>query len=201
MLPAASSSVLTQGVLKRLLTKPVTWVAVVLLGLGAAAGLYWFQPWRLFTDTTVNETLSTPAASPAGTPAADPVGAAASGEPAGPAEPVVVRTGAFITHEHATAGSARLVRNPDGSHQVELIGLDTSDGPDLRVWLTDQEVRTGSAGWRVFDDGKWSELGRLKGNRGDQVYPVPQDIDPDDYRSISIWCKRFAVSFGAAARK
>jgi len=194
-------------VLKRLFAKPVTWVAVVLLGLGGAAGLYWFQPWRLFTDTTVTEALSTPAPSAAGTRAGEPAESAPSAaEPAEsapraaePAEPVVVRTGSFITHEHATAGTARLVRNPDGSHQVELVGLDTSNGPDLRVWLTDQEVKKGSAGWRVFDDGEWTELGRLKGNRGDQVYPVPGNIDPGDYRSISIWCKRFAVSFGAAS--
>jgi hypothetical protein len=193
----------------------VTWVAVVLLAAGAAAGLYWFQPWRLVTDTTVTETLSVPvAAAPSAAGAASraagpPSGGAgpASGEagpdpggagPAAGAEPVVVRKGAFITHEHATSGTARLVRNPDGSHQVELVGLDTSDGPDLRVWLTDQPVKEGTSGWRVFDDGEWSELGRLKGNRGNQVYPVPASIDVDDYRSISIWCKRFAVSFGAA---
>jgi hypothetical protein len=154
-----------------------------------AAGLYWFQPWRLLTSTTVTETLSVPAAptpSAAGTPAPEPVA-------------TIVGQGSFVTHEHETSGTARLVRNPDGSHQVELVGLDTSNGPDLRVWLTDQEVRKGSAGWHVFDDGKWSELGRLKGNRGDQVYPLPADLDPADYRSISIWCKRFSVSFGAAA--
>jgi Electron transfer DM13 len=184
-------------VLKRLFAKPVTWVAVLVLGAGAAFGLYWFQPWRLFTDNTVNETLSTVAAAPSS--AATSSSAAAPSVAAEPAGPVVVRTGSFVTHEHATAGTARLVRNPDGSHQVELVDLDTSDGPDLRVWLTDQEVREGSAGWRVFDDGKWTELGRLKGNRGDQVYPVPGKVDPEDYRSISIWCKRFAVSFGAAA--
>ncbi|RSM70106.1 hypothetical protein DMB66_10010 [Actinoplanes sp. ATCC 53533] len=178
--------------LKRLLTRPVTWVVAVLLGVGGGAGLYWFEPWRLFTDTTVNETLS--AATVPSNAAAD--GSAPTSAAAGP---IVVRTGSFITHEHATAGTARLVRNPDGSHQVELIGLDTSDGPDLRVWLTDQEVKKGPAGWRVFDDGEWTELGRLKGNRGDQVYPVPGTVDPGDYRSISIWCKRFAVSFGAAS--
>jgi hypothetical protein len=164
-------------------------VVVVLLGAVAGAGLFWFQPWRLFTDTTVTEALSVPvvpAPSATGTPAVDPIA------------PVVLGTGSFVTHEHATSGTARLVRNPDGSHQVELVGLDTSDGPDLRVWLTDQKVREGSAGWRVFDDGKWAELGRLKGNRGDQVYPLPADLDPADYRSLSIWCKRFAVSFGAA---
>lgn len=186
--------------LKRLLVKPVTWVAVALLGVGGVAGLYWFQPWRLFTDTTVAEAL-TAAAPPA---SAGPVGAgpsataSATAPAVAPAEAVVVRAGDFVTHEHATAGTARLVRNPDGSHQVELVGLDTSDGPDLRVWLTDQAVRKGTAGWRVFDDGKWAELGRLKGNRGDQVYRIPAGVDPGDYRSISIWCKRFAVSFGAA---
>ena len=186
-------------VLRRLFTRPVTWLAIVVLGAGGAAGLYWFQPWRLFTDTTVTEALSVPVApapSPAGTPSAQP--AASAPTSAAPAVAVVVRTGSFVTQEHATAGTARLVRNPDGSHQVELAGLDTSDGPDLRVWLTDQEVRKGRAGWRVFDDGRWIELGRLKGNRGDQVYPVPADADPGDYRSVTIWCKRFAVSFGAA---
>ena len=162
-----------------------------MLVIALGAGLYWFQPWRLFTDTTVNETLSAPVASAA------PV-ASKTGVPAAPAAAQVLRKGSFITHEHETAGTARLVRNPDGSHQIELVGLDTSDGPDLRVWLTDQPVKKGTAGWRVFDDGAWSELGRLKGNRGDQVYPVPAGVDPDDFRSISIWCKRFAVSFGAA---
>lgn len=180
----------------------MTWVVVVLLGIGGGAGLYWFQPWRLFTDTTVNEALSVATApSSAAADGSAPSGAApSSAAPSSAAAgPVVVRAGSFITHEHATSGTARLVRNPDGSHQVELVGLDTSDGPDLRVWLTDQQVKKGSAGWRVFDDGEWTELGRLKGNRGDQVYPVPGTVDPGDYRSISIWCKRFAVSFGAAS--
>jgi hypothetical protein len=66
------------------------------------------------------------------------------------------------------------------------------------VWLTDQEVRDGRAGWRVFDDGRYVELGKLKGNRGDQVYRVDAAVDLAAYRSVSIWCKRFAVSFGAA---
>ncbi|MBQ1014142.1 DM13 domain-containing protein, partial [Micromonospora sp. M51] len=27
---------------------------------------------------------------------------------------------------------------------------------------------------------------------------LPASVDPRDFRSVSIWCKRFAVSFGAA---
>lgn len=107
--------------------------------------------------------------------------------------------GSFVTHEHETTGTARVIRNADGSHQLELVGLDTSDGPDLRVWLSDQPVRTGADGWHVFDDGEYAELGRLKGNHGNQVYRLGAGLDPADFRSVSIWCKRFSVSFGAAA--
>lgn len=176
---------------RRLLHKPLTWLVLGLLALGGAAGLYWFQPWRLVTDTEVREALTVPSA-----PA--PAATSDAASPAAAPGPAVVGKGAFVTHEHATRGTARLVRDADGGHRLEIAGLDTSDGPDLRVWLTDQPVREGEAGWRVFDDGRWVELGRLKGNRGDQVYRIPGDVDPGKFRSVSIWCKRFAVSFGAA---
>ncbi|BCJ43458.1 hypothetical protein GCM10010168_42320 [Actinoplanes ianthinogenes] len=178
--------------IRRLLTKPATWIVAAVLGVGA---LYWFQPWRLFTDTTVTDSLAVPASAPPAT------AASASASASAPAAPVatVVAQGSFVTHEHDTTGTARIVRNADGSHQLELVGLDTTDGPDLRVWLTDQPVRAGAAGWRVFDDGEYRELGRLKGNHGDQVYAIPAGVDPAEFRSVSIWCKRFSVSFGAAA--
>ena len=79
---------------------------------------------------------------------------------------------------HLRRGPRR--RHPDGRHQLELVNLDTSDGPDLRVWLSDQPVKAGTAGWRVFDDGRWVELGELKGNKGNQVYDIPADADLDD---------------------
>jgi hypothetical protein len=175
--------------IRRLLTRPVAWAVVLLIGIG----LYWFQPWRLVTNTTVVEELSPVTGAP-GASASGPASATAA-----PTGPTIVGQGTFVTHEHPTTGAARLVRNADGSHQLELVGLDTSDGPDLRIWLTDQRVLTDSSAWHVFDDGRHVELGRLKGNRGDQVYPVPDDVEVRDYRSVSVWCKRFSVSFGAAA--
>ncbi|MCI0690182.1 MAG: DM13 domain-containing protein, partial [Sporichthyaceae bacterium] len=75
---------------------------------------------------------------------------------------------------------------------------DTSNGPDLQVWLTDQPVIPGNAGWFVFDDGRYVQLGPLKANRGNQVYDIPAGTDLTGLTSVSIWCKRFAVSFGAA---
>ena len=43
------------------------------------------------------------------------------------------------------------------------------------------------------------DLGSMKGNKGDQNYDVPAGVDLDKYKSVSIWCARFGVNFGAAS--
>ena len=43
------------------------------------------------------------------------------------------------------------------------------------------------------------DLGSLKGNKGDQNYDLPADADLTKYKSVSIWCARFGVNFGAAS--
>jgi len=159
-----------------------------------AAALYWFAPWKLFTTTTVDDALALPAESVTATPRP----AASGSVSTSPAGPVVLAEGRFVSHEHRTSGSARIVRTLDGHRQLELLALSTSDGPDLRVWLTDRPVVPGLDGAYAFDDGAHHELGKLKGNRGNQVYPLPDDLDLSNVRSVTIWCARFAVSFGAA---
>ncbi|MFD8984665.1 DM13 domain-containing protein [Streptomyces sp. NPDC059564] len=168
---------------RRRLWAGVLAAATLVLGLG----LYWFQPWKLWQDATVNEALPTAAPSTAPT--------AQRGAAAGPR---TLAQGALISHEHATTGTVKLIRLPDGSRTLRLENLDTSNGPDLRVWLSDAPVKDGVAGWRVFDDGKYVSLGKLKGNKGDQNYEIPADVNLTDYSSVTIWCDRFDVSFGAA---
>jgi hypothetical protein len=159
----------------------------------AAFGMYWFQPWKLWQDETVQEALPEAASPPPS--AAAPSGEASAAAPAGP---VTLASGELTSHEHATRGTVKLVRLADGSHVVRVENLDTSNGPDLHVWLTDAPVIPGKAGWHVFDDGEHTSLGRLKGNRGSQNYALPAGLDPSRYTSVSIWCDRFDVSFGAA---
>src|SRR5262249_33485493 len=124
-----------------MLRKRIVWSLAVVLALAGAFGLYWFAPWKLFTNTTVHDTLAVPVAS------AGPTGSVstAPGKPAGPAVPVVVAQGSFVSHEHSTTGTARIVRLPDGTRQLELAQLATSDGPDLRVWLSDRPIQPGIA--------------------------------------------------------
>jgi hypothetical protein len=186
-----------------LVRKPMVIATLGLTLVIAAAGLYVFQPWKLWTDKTVNEAL--PTAAPSANPPED---AAAPDDSAGPGKsketskelegPRTLATGEFITHEHATRGTVKIVQLPDGSRVLHLENLDTSNGPNLKVWITDADVKPGQDGWGVFDDGAYLSLGQLKGNKGNQNYALPAKADLDKYTSVSIWCDRFNVSFGAA---
>ena len=178
------------------LRRPVVLIPVVLVGIAViTAGLLAFQPWRLFTNVTVDEALPTVSAP------ASVASPAASGAPEGqvPSEPVTLASGEFISHEHGTAGTVRVLELPDGSRVLRIEDLDTDNGPDLKVWLTDAPVIDGPDGWFVFDDGQYADLGSLKGNKGSQNYAIPADVDLAELTSLTIWCDRFNVSFGAAA--
>ncbi|TCC33377.1 DM13 domain-containing protein [Kribbella sindirgiensis] len=180
-------------------------VAVVV----AAVALPLFQPWRLVTDKVVDEAL--PGAVPISTTSSSTTPPTISGgteqpartttaapTPAPTPQPKVLLTGKLITHEHRTSGTVAVLALPDGSRILRIENLDTSDGPDLKVWLSDAQVTPGRAGWHVFDDGKYRNLGSLKGNHGNQNYPIPHEVTLDSFRSVAIWCDRFNVSFGAA---
>jgi hypothetical protein len=114
--------------------------------------------------------------------------------PSSAAGPVTLAGGQFRSLAHDTTGRVRVLRLPDGGQALRIEDLATSDGPDVRVWLSAQPVdRAETAG-----DATWLELGKLRGNRGDLTYPLPAGTDVRDFGSVVIWCKRFSVAFGAA---
>lgn len=168
-----------------------TWIilaAAVLVVLGAVT-LIWFQPQKLFYDNTVDEAL--PSVSAPAQPTDE--GTDATATPA-PTEPVELASGTFISREHETTGTARILRLADGQQILRLEGFETSNGPALFVYLS-QNPADGEDG--LFDD-DYLDLGALKGNIGDQNYVIPAEVDPLGYASVVIWCDRFSVSFGAA---
>jgi hypothetical protein len=130
--------------------------------------LVWFQPHKLFIDDRVEEAI--PAAAPA--PSAGPGSGAASSTPADSpeaGEPVEVTQGEFVSLDHGTTGVARVLELADGRRVVRLEGLDTSNGPDLYLYLTANPAGGEEA---AFDD-DFVNLGGLKGNQGDQNYDLP----------------------------
>jgi hypothetical protein len=80
-------------------------------------------------------------------------------------------------------------------HCTALHTLKASNGPDVHVYLfaTDDARDSESVKRAAFVD-----LGSIKGNIGDQNYTLGSDVDLSKYRTVSVWCKRFSVNFGAA---
>ena len=85
---------------------------------------------------------------------------------------------------------------PDGKRLLRLSNFETSNGPDVHVYLLAAEVAKDNA---TVKEAGFIDLGSLKGNKGDQNYEVPADADLNKYKSVSIWCARFGVNFGAAS--
>ena len=161
-------------------------LATAMLGL-AIFGLVWFQPQKVVIDERVDEPLPM-ASAPDGSPARgkQPPRAAARAD--------TLASGSFRSFEHETTGQARVLRLSDGSRFLRLDRLSTSNGPDLRVYLSATPAADPSGSF----DRDFVELGRLKGNVGSQSYRIPPEVRLDRFRSAVVWCKRFSVVFGAA---
>ena len=152
--------------------------------------LLWFQPQKLFLNKTVNEPVP-------GVIQMDPGGEtnrnpAASQSP--PPDPQVVRAGSFRSLEHPTTGTAIVLRRPAGRLILRLERLSTSNGPDLRVYLSHVPASNDLHAYRTG----FIDLGALKGNQGSQNYAIPAGTDLSAFKSAVIWCRRFAVGFGVA---
>ena len=144
-----------------------------------AFAVVWFQPQKLFIEKTVREAL----------PEATPTSTAGT-----PATLKTIASGRFRSLEHRTTGRARVLRLANGRYVLRFEGLDTSNGPDLRVYLSE---RPATLGWHDYGV-RYVELGHLKANRGDQNYAVPSSVNVARYRSAVIWCVRFKVGFAVA---
>lgn len=185
------------------------WVLGAVGGVVLVAGLLVFEPWRIWTSSTFDESAPGASgrdvsvrdiASPAATP--PPVTTAPTAPTAVPTrtpdpEPAltILGEGEFVDAEHDTSGTAFLVETADGRRYLRLEGLATSDGPDLHVGLSDAPS---GGSWGSYDDGRYVGLGDLKATHGNHNYPIPADVDLTGLTTAVIWCDRFDVAFGTA---
>lgn len=88
---------------------------------------------------------------------------------------------------HNAEGMAKVIPLDDGSMILRLENFKATNGPDLYVYLaTDNSASD------------FVNLGRLKGNIGNQNYEIPEGTDFSRYDTVLIWCKAFSVLFGSA---
>jgi hypothetical protein len=182
------------------------WISGGVAAVLALAAALLFQPWLLFVDVRVDDEIpaaatSSSTASPGSSDAAtDASDAAATPPPAAPpAGPVDLASGSFVSHEHETTGTVRVIEHPDGSRQLAIENLETTNGPDVHVWLSAGPVVEGADGWFTAGGHPYVDLGMIKGNQGNQLYDIPADVDLAAYPTVDLWCVQFSVSFGAAA--
>ena len=108
-----------------------------------------------------------------------------------------IATGTFHGQVHATSGRASIYKGMDGKTVLRLTNFKTSNGPDVHVLLIaakdaeDNQNFLSSMTERV-------ELGKLKGNEGDQNYEIPAGTDLGKFKTVAIYCERFNATFGAA---
>lgn len=178
---------------------------LVLIGVVWVAFGY-FAVHTLFIDDEVNEAVPTFATSTTdsivsavdSTVAPEATVAPAATTTVPPAAPTTVpqpqitteATGTFVSLDHDTSGTAAVLGDGSGQRFLRLEDLNTSNGPDLNVYLVNSS--TG-------DVSDFIDLGDLKGNVGDQNYEIPVGADLTVYDKVLIWCVRFSSPFGEAA--
>ena len=136
---------------------------------------------------------------PAATPSS---GQAASATPvpteSAQAATVKLKTGSFRDQDsfHKGSGEATIFRGPDGSLLLRLENLRVTNGPDLHVILS-PHPDPGDQG--ELKGPGYIDLGKLKGNRGNQNYEIPDEVDVAATGSVVIYCKPFHVIFSVAS--
>jgi pentapeptide MXKDX repeat protein len=108
-----------------------------------------------------------------------------------------LETGKFHGTVHATSGRATVYQEADGKLVLRLTNFKTSNGPDVHVVLVATKDAMDDANF-LKDNTDKVELGKLKGNVGDQNYEIPAGTDLTKFRTVSIYCERFNANFGAA---
>ena len=86
---------------------------------------------------------------------------------------------------HGAEGSVDLK-----GHSLTLANIDVDKVPDGRVYLANDANYESSV-----------ELGTLKQFSGTVKYSIPENVNPDEYNSVLIWCKKFSVEIGHANLK
>jgi Electron transfer DM13 len=107
----------------------------------------------------------------------------------------VAMSGSFVAGEKPTTGTAQIIS--EGGHNfLELDeAFSTSDqGPDLHVLLDPAETPP-----KTYEDmNSPVNLGKLHSYTGTQRYPIPDVINPSQFKSVVIWCRMANATFGYA---
>lgn len=148
-------------------------LVVILLAIG----------WKLGSPLFINERIEDP-------PPAEEMGAALT-----PAHAEGMWRDGDASHHGS--GMINIYKNADGTALLRLKDFSVTNGPDLFVYLTKDSQPDSSDKVKA---GFYS-LGKLKGNKGNQNYAIPTDVNLEEYKGVAIYCRAFSVLFSWASLK
>jgi hypothetical protein len=96
---------------------------------------------------------------------------------------------------HKGSGKATIYRALEGPLLLRLENFRVTNGPDLHVLLTSHPDPKSREDLRSAG---YVDLGKLKGNLGNQNYPIPAGVAPAAPGSVVIYCLPFQVVFSVA---
>ncbi len=102
---------------------------------------------------------------------------------------------AFDVAEKPLNGSWSIETRDDGAYIVLSDDFRTSNAPDLKIFLSQQDVND------VRDRTATRDavlVSKLKSTSGAQEYKLPADFSKDAYTSVLIHCEQFSVFWGGA---
>lgn len=97
-------------------------------------------------------------------------------------------TGSFMNGPYGTVtGMASIYADSTGSYVLALNDFETSNGPDLHIYLSQEELPI-----------HFIDLGNLKSTNGNQVYNIPEGTDVGVYKYALIHCQQYNHLFGSS---
>ncbi|HTD56927.1 MAG TPA: DM13 domain-containing protein [Silvibacterium sp.] len=108
-----------------------------------------------------------------------------------------VETGVFHGQVHSTSGRASIYKGAGEKLTLRLTNFKTSNGPDVHVLLIAASDAQDNDNF-LKNNVERVELGKLKGNEGDQNYDIPAGTDLTKFHTVAIYCERFNANFGTA---
>ena len=96
--------------------------------------------------------------------------------------------GSFINGPSGNVSGQAKIFLKSGKYILALESFKTSNGPDLKVYLSQAETP------ELF-----ISLGDLQSTNGNQLYEVPGSLDFDQYKYALIHCEKYNHLFGSAS--
>ena len=99
---------------------------------------------------------------------------------------LVIYKGSFANGPFGVVSGTVNIYESNGNHILALKEFETSNGPDLHVYLSGEEQPI-----------HFIDLGKLKSTSGYQVYNIPANTDFNVYKYALIHCQEYNHLFGS----